>query len=594
MLDTTTCAGGSITYFGETFNADRPGGEVILPGADRNGCDSTVVVSLSFFAPAFSALDTVICAGTSLSLFGETFDANRLTGDVVLPTPAVDGCDSTVTVTLGFFPQVSGVLDTTICADDSFAFGGRTFSSAVTGELITLPTPSVSGCDSTVAVTVRILDRPVITLDGGDGVVCADGVLNFQITYEGNDTASVVLSTAPTEQILISPGVNNLSRVVTPGTIISMVAATVGNVPCNPILVGSVEAKQTDLAVDIRVMSGDGLFAVSCAEGDDGAILAVSSGGQAPFSYAWNTGAEDASLEDLTAGTYAVVVTSGRGCGTQSEVTLSAPDVLLASIAELPANCFDSLPSLVIQDVQGGVEPYYYRTVSGNALVPVPVFPDTVVMPVGLTTFAIEDENGCVLARTFDLAGPPLSAITLTPGRAVIQQGDSVEIVLQTDLDLAGFTLTGIRADGRSAEDPLFLTGDRFFVGPLESTTYLVSAVDAAGCSAEASVQVIIDDFVPVYAPTAFSPNNDGVNDLFRIYGKPVVRAFSNFNIYDRWGDLVFVLDGPIDPQDDSWGWNGQNAAGQVHEPAVYVYSIDVTLMDGREVTIKSDMVLMR
>jgi hypothetical protein len=54
------------------------------------------------------------------------------------------------------------------------------------------------------------------------------------------------------------------------------------------------------------------------------------------------------------------------------------------------------------------------------------------------------------------------------------------------------------------------------------------------------------------------------------------------------------MLDGPIDPQDATWGWDGKNASGQVHESAVYVYSIDVLLMGGRTVTVKSDMVLMR
>ncbi|MEM9928566.1 MAG: hypothetical protein AAF840_01980, partial [Bacteroidota bacterium] len=83
-------------------------------------------------------------------------------------------------------------------------------------------------------------------------------------------------------------------------------------------------------------------------------------------------------------------------------------------------------------------------------------------------------------------------------------------------------------------------------------------------------------------------------NEVFRIFAKPTVVSFRDFNVYDRWGHQVFTLEGPIDPQDRNWGWDGRNRAGQLHEPAVYVYSIEIELIDGRRVTLKSDMVLMR
>jgi gliding motility-associated-like protein len=244
------------------------------------------------------------------------------------------------------------------------------------------------------------------------------------------------------------------------------------------------------------------------------------------------------------------------------------------------------LPSLVVRDIQGGVGPYLFRTAADGAFQPLTAFPDTLAVGIGRTNLQLEDTNGCLLERAFDLAEPPSSVVIITPARPIITQGDSVELTIATDLDIAGFLLT-------PGPEELIL-GNSVFVGPLETTTYEIYIIDSAGCTANATVEVIIDDFIPIYAPNAFSPNGDGRNDFFRIFGKSTVVSFRNFNIFNRWGNLVYTLEGPIDPQDANWGWDGRKEEGQMHEPAVYVYSIDVALADGRVITIKSDMVLMR
>ena len=45
-----------------------------------------------------------------------------------------------------------------------------------------------------------------------------------------------------------------------------------------------------------------------------------------------------------------------------------------------------------------------------------------------------------------------------------------------------------------------------------------------------------------VFVPTAFSPNGDGVNETFRIYGSGI-RSYT-LNVYDRWGEAVFAGSG--------------------------------------------------
>jgi gliding motility-associated-like protein len=73
-----------------------------------------------------------------------------------------------------------------------------------------------------------------------------------------------------------------------------------------------------------------------------------------------------------------------------------------------------------------------------------------------------------------------------------------------------------------------------------------------------------------IYAPTAFSPNGDGINDEF----KPFVNAyweisFYQLSIYDRWGNQVFVT------HDISDSWNGNNAS-----VGMYAWSLEYQLKD--------------
>ncbi len=584
-LDTMICEGADLDYFGEVFNAARPTGNVVVPTPSVNGCDSMVSVTLSFFAPALGAFDTTICAGTELNYFGELFDASRTQGDVTLPILAANGCDSTVSVSLGFFPQAAGSIDTTICPGDVFVFAGRDFTEAVTDQLLTLPVPTANGCDSVVAVTVRVRQPGNLILTG-DGVACADGSFFYEVNNQGEDDVTFALNISPGE-IQTVPGGTTLrfQAMATVGTLVELMNVS-SESSCPPAVEGAFTISETDLGVAFEVMSGDSLFAVSCAGGDDGEVAVLATGGLPPYTYAWRDGTTDSTRSSLTEGSFTVVVESGRGCSASGQVVLTAPNPLVAVIGEVETSCLDSLPGLILRDLQGGVEPYLYQTDANRGFESTDVLPDTILVTPGGVDLVLEDANGCRLERSFVLDPAPTSTLTVIPDRAIIAQGDSVELLVRTDLNTSGFLL--------SPGPDLPIPGNRVFVSPMISTDYLVTAVDSAGCSASAEVTVFIDDFVPVYAPTAFSPNGDGRNDIFRVFGRRTVVAFENFNIFDRWGDLVYVLDGPIDPRDQNWGWDGRNAAGQTHEPAVYVFTIDVLLADGRRVTIKSDMVLMR
>ncbi len=87
--------------------------------------------------------------------------------------------------------------------------------------------------------------------------------------------------------------------------------------------------------------------------------------------------------------------------------------------------------------------------------------------------------------------------------------------------------------------------------------------------------------------PTAFTPNNDGRNDVFRIIGS-ADNDYKDYSlrVYDRWGQCVFVT------HDPNAGWNGYYN-GQQQDAGVFFYLCEFGL-NSRHVTLKGDVTLVR
>lgn len=121
---------------------------------------------------------------------------------------------------------------------------------------------------------------------------------------------------------------------------------------------------------------------------------------------------------------------------------------------------------------------------------------------------------------------------------------------------------------------------------------YIVTAESAIGCKDTAEVRVFIDTLRPeVLMPNAFSPNGDGLNDLFgpRLYNKSGFVVL-NFDIYNRWGNLVYKSDAST-----SAGWDGTYYnQGEPAGPGVYYYRVEVLFVNGQKIIQKGDVTLVR
>ena len=89
------------------------------------------------------------------------------------------------------------------------------------------------------------------------------------------------------------------------------------------------------------------------------------------------------------------------------------------------------------------------------------------------------------------------------------------------------------------------------------------------GCFDSATATVIIQDYFTYYAPNAFTPNGDGINDEFLVKGTGIDPKHFTMYIFDRWGKQLFRTDDP------EKGWDGRTKdGGKICPEGVYTYLI--------------------
>lgn len=130
--------------------------------------------------------------------------------------------------------------------------------------------------------------------------------------------------------------------------------------------------------------------------------------------------------------------------------------------------------------------------------------------------------------------------------------------IVQIEANTNGSTFFWNPSDGLSCTDCL-----RPEVNSQETTTYYLMVTDSNGCVNTDSVTVYYDGVL--YVPNAFTPNGDGVNDIFYAFGKDIVEF--NMQIFDRWGELMF------ETEDLHKGWDG-TYRGNLVKTETYVWKI--------------------
>lgn len=121
--------------------------------------------------------------------------------------------------------------------------------------------------------------------------------------------------------------------------------------------------------------------------------------------------------------------------------------------------------------------------------------------------------------------------------------------------------------------------------------TYSIRTSNICG-EKKATVTVSFEDCRQVFFPNVFSPNDDGINDLFLPFDGGDVSMVHTLKIFDRWGGLVFEKN-EFQPNDFEAGWDGF-FMGKKANPGVYAWFAEVEFRDGKRELKKGEVTLLR
>jgi gliding motility-associated-like protein len=149
--------------------------------------------------------------------------------------------------------------------------------------------------------------------------------------------------------------------------------------------------------------------------------------------------------------------------------------------------------------------------------------------------------------------------ILVGPAQEQICEGDSVQLTIS-----GATTYTWSPASGLSN---LLISSPIAF--PSETISYLVTGTNDNGCTDTALIKVIVFSKSGLFIPNAFTPNNDGKNDCFRI---PNAEGGTSYElaVFDRYGERVFFSRNP------SECWNGRFKGTEL-PVGTYAYYLNLT-----------------
>jgi gliding motility-associated-like protein len=202
----------------------------------------------------------------------------------------------------------------------------------------------------------------------------------------------------------------------------------------------------------------------------------------------------------------------------------------------------------------------------------------TIAKPSTTTDYyaAVTDEYGCTDTFKVNLFVKSLPSVSITNNDTTIKYGNSVMLNAFGGTQYNWYPITGL--SNPNIVNPI--------AKPLITTVYTVIGLGMNGCRNTDSVKVTINYRSPLGIPSAFSPNGDGKNDVFKIVGV-TFQTLMEFRVYNRWGQEVF------NTTDINGGWDG-TFKGQPQDMGVYNYIIRVGYPDGYTETYKGDVTIIR
>ena len=248
---------------------------------------------------------------------------------------------------------------------------------------------------------------------------------------------------------------------------------------------------------------------VSCNGESDGSATVNVVGGDGVYTYEWlPTGGNEATANNLPAGTYTVNITSDDGnCTSSAFIEITEPSVLAAGIAATDITCFGFDNGELDLTVIGGTFPYTYQWTNLTGTVQPQ---DQINLAPGTYNVTVTDDNGCSVVTSATLDEPTELIVEIDLNNIVAPDGNNPN----------GGQLTAVGAGGTGTLNYSWSNGQgtATATGLTFNTPYIVTVTDVNGCTATDTytfddpcvdgITITIDTQTD---PTSGNGGNDGV-----------------------------------------------------------------------------------
>ncbi len=554
-IDREICNGTSLTF---NENDISTAGTYYDTLVSNSGCDSIIILNLSLVDAITEDLSYTLCEGDSVSVNGTFYDEAGSYLDTLMST---GGCDSILQIQVNIVTEKFTAVEHTMCENESYSFAGQnvTTSGIYYDTLMT-----GGGCDSIVELSLEVL--PVKNVDVsasicegqsytvGSETFNATGEYDILLTSSDGCDSTVHLSLQVSEQIVteetfqICDGDSVEIYGVTysiAGTYRDTLPSTAG---CDSISILHIEFTDfIEQTLDFSICEGEFV----------------------------DIDGESIGVDTVISKTY----TSAFGCDS----------IVTYNISLLPGIELEAFPAIVcegetVELTAVGVN-YQSLQWSPSQDLSCDDCLNPTASPSQTTTYVLTG-IGCgdqVVTDSVTVEVVPLPGLTM-PEDQTISTGEVV--TLTALVENAGSTI-----DWYNLNTGELLCSDcpSVVVQPTSNTTYRAVASNELDCDEEGTVDVLIEglcDVERIIAANAFTPNEDGSNDLFEIRNEGTAEV-ELVQIFNRWGEIVFESSN----LDDKWDGTYLN---EPVNPGVYMYTMTVLCIGGEQFFLTGNVTVIR
>jgi len=381
---------------------------------------------------------------------------------------------------------------------------------------------------------------------------------------------------------------------------------------------GTANVNVTGTIVSVNITGGN----VICG----GTSVALTANGQFD-SLRWNTNATTTSINATQQGTYTVTAYKGGCFGTATfNVARVSIDYFLDKKSAAICNGDTATFILSAGDLGATAVDTFYFTQEGRFLISYQtpscgLFTDSVVVvkETPPTAFSLGNDTafcgdfvkvlstgnqttvwstGVTAAQiSVTQAGQYIATISnacgLVSDTIIITQNPSPNVALGNDTAFCDGEITLSVNAGLDVRNILWSTGAQSSSITISSIgTYAVKVTNTSGCSDSDAINITSNCANQIWLPNAFTPEGNGINDVFYVRGNPNNTVIERFVIFNRWGNKVFEASNIL-PDDKTKGWNG-TFRNQSEQLEVYGYEVIAKFANGEKRTLKGNVTLLK